>query len=270
MFAGVSGICQTSSKNRRGKAKIKTLHSISVRSNTVPYVPRQTITEKRLRGNQPSSAATTVAKDSSPFVSGIHASNDAAAKYATVVMVNPNSIENTQQTIQTSANSNDTVLNANTIVRGGIATASGAVDKSGQAQFGQTNWGSSRSTIGEGQWTVPPPVSSAFSKEATSVNNATWSRSNTDTAIYWARYQSGAEWIISSYNSTGNTLDRRTEISLQQLPTQLNGFINAQSSPFKVSSVYRLQVPGRQDVWEVRTPFDRVIYVNMNGEEVRY
>ncbi len=268
--ACLTSMAQVKSKNKKVKNPVRTSRSVRPHMDTIPLVPRQTITEKRLNGNPPFSATKIAAQDSSPFVSGIHAADNAAKKYDSVALVNPNNILNNSQPTVATGVGNDTISNPNTIVQNGIATTSGAVDKSGQAQFGQTNWGSSRSTIGEGQWTVPPPVSSAFSKDLPTIKNVTWNRSNTDTAIYWARYQSGSDWIISSYNSTGNTLDRRTEISIQQLPSQLSGFIRSQPSPFQASSVYRLQIPGRQDLYEIRTPQNRIMYVNMNGEEVKY
>lgn len=86
--------------------------------------------------------AATTTKEESPFVSGIHAAPDAKKVYDTVPPANPNSIENnTRATIATNNVQKDTVGNVNTLIESGLPTNSGALDKSGQAQFGQSNWG---------------------------------------------------------------------------------------------------------------------------------
>ncbi|MCW3109322.1 MAG: hypothetical protein JWQ09_3828, partial [Segetibacter sp.] len=123
--------------------------------------PRQTATDRYLNGpgrntstTTPGSSNTTV--NSSPFVSGIHAADNASKTFDTVA-ANRNTANN-KTTNTTIAGGNDTTFNVNTISQGGVTTNSGAVERSGQAHFGQTNWGNSRSTVGESQWTIPPPI----------------------------------------------------------------------------------------------------------------
>ena len=154
------------------------------------------------------SKTTTQAKSTSsgPFVGGIHASDNAKKTYDTLSTDSLIRINTSTEVNASSDRGNDTTFNTHTITNGNIPTNSGAVDKSGRTQFGQTNWGSSRSTIGESQWTVPPPISSSFNQEFPNAANATWSRNIRDTSVYSARYQSGASWVTSSYNMQGQPL----------------------------------------------------------------
>jgi hypothetical protein len=164
----------------------------------------------------------------------------------------------------------DTTFNVNTLSQGGVTTNSGAVDRSGQAQFGQTNWGNSRSTVGESQWTIPPPITASFNRDFPTSNNATWTRSNTDSTIYSARYQSGTQWVITNYNASGQRLDIRTAFPLLQPPRSVSVYIAKQAADFRVVTIYKLQVQGRPDVYEVETASGKKLYINNDGVEVQY
>ncbi len=267
---GLNSFSQTTTNKSKSKKSKTTLSSQTTANNSLAK-PRQTITEKYLNGNRAANEASkTAVKDSSPFVSGIHAAPNAKKVYDSIPPANPNSIEHNTRATTSTAVIGDTIANANTVIESGIPTTSGAVDKSGQTQFGQSNWGSSRGTVGESQWTVPPPVTSSFVKEYPTATNIAWIRSATDSSVYSARYKAGAEWIVSSYNATGNRLDRRTEISLQQLPQTVDTYMKGQPATFQATYINRLQIQGKPEVYEIRTKSGQVIYLDMEGREVRY
>lgn len=243
-------------------------------SSTLDVQPRQTATDRYLNG--PSGARTSApsgssknAANSSPFVGGIHAAGNASKTFDTVAN-NRNNVNNQTTANTTIRGGNDTTFNVNTISQGGVTTNSGAVDRSGQAQFGQTNWGNSRSTVGESQWTIPPPITASFNKEFPASNSATWSRNNVDTTIYSARYKSGAQWVTTNYNAAGQRLDTRTEYPLIQPPRPVSVYIAKQPVGFQVATIYKLQVQGKPDVYEIHTKTGKTIYVNNDGMEVNY
>ena len=235
--------------------------------------PRQTATDRYLNGparNGKSGAASGssgASGNANTFVSGVHAANNAAKTFDTT---HRNTYSNSQTTSTNIVGGNDTTFNSNTISQGGVSTNSGAVDRSGQAQFGQTNWGNSRGTIGESQWTIPPPITASFNKEFPASNSATWTRNNVDTTIYSARYRSGAQWVTTNYNTSGQRLDMRTEFPLLQPPRAVSVYMAKQPNGFKVQSIYQLQVQGKPDVYEVLTKTGKTIYLNTDGMETNY
>ena len=148
-----------------------------------------------------------------------------------------------------------------------MTTNSGAVDRSGQAQFGQTNWGNSRSTVGESQWTIPPPVTASFTKEFPSAGNLKWSRNNADTSIYSARYKSGDRWVTTNYSVSGQRLDTRTEVPLTLLPQNVSAYVSKMPSDLTVLTITKWEVLGKSDVYEIQTKTGKKIYVNDDGSE---
>ena len=183
---------------------------------------------------------------------------------------NRNNRTNTRNST-TIAGGNDTTFNVNTISSaGGVNTSSGAVDRSGQAQFGQSNWGTGRSTVGESQWTVPPPITASFNRDFPTSNSATWTRNSVDTTIYSAKYKSGAQWVTTNYNAQGQRIDMRTEFPLVQPPRAVTVYIAKQPANFQITTIYKLQVQGRPDMYEIETAGGKKIYINNDGMEVNY
>lgn len=206
----------------------------------------------------------------SPFVGGITAAPNAARTYDTII------------TTGTAANAgvgtivpggNDTTFNSNTIApASGVGSASGAVDRSGQSQFGQTNWGRNehRNTVGESQWTIPPPITASFNREFPEQNQATWIRNQVDTNQYSVRYKQGANWITSTYDASGTRINMRTDIPLVQPPAPVSAFIAKQPSTFQVVSISRINIQGRPEVYEIKLANGQSTYVNNEGMEVRF
>lgn len=222
-----------------------------------PEPVRQSITEKRLNGDAGKTQTT-------PFVSGIYAAPKAGKTFDSAA----------NRTAITGASTNnqmitgrDTILNRNTLNEGGIPTNSGAVDKSGQSQFGQSNW--QNNTVGESQWTVPPPVSATFNKQFGEMNNAVWSRNMGDTNMYRVRYQQNNVWIANTFTSAGQVMDTRTEIPLAQAPLGVTAYKARQPGTFEIITVNKYQPQGRPFVYELRLKDGRTIYVNEAGTEIR-
>ena len=269
-----------SKNNDKGKMSY---HSVS---DSVAVKPRETVTEQYLQGTlnkdravDTPAAGSTAAK--SPFVKGIHAAANANENFDSVNnnINNLNSVNNVNNAANVNnpnvtgkpvAAPNDTVFNANTVPDNGVLTNSGAIDRSGNAQFGQTNWGNSRSTVGESQWTVPPPITASFTKEFPTATNATWSRNSKDTSIYSARYKTGDSWVTTNYNASGQRLDMRSEVPLVLLPPAVNNYVSKMPSNLQVTGITRWQVLGKADVYEIRTRVGKTIYVNNDGAEVNY
>lgn len=285
----ITGICingySQTKKSAHHKTKAKTANSKRIKtsnnptSGTTALPPRETITEKYLkgpaRGNNTDTSATKNSADKSPFAGGVHAAAGAGEKFDTTNndidnLHNVNNGNNTNVTVRPVAAANDTTFNANTINNNGVPTNSGAVDKSGNAQFGQSNWGNSRSTVGESQWTVPPPITASFSKEFPTAGNATWSRNNKDTALFVARYKSGDTWITTNYNASGQRLDMRTEVPLVSLPQAVNAYVSKLPANLPVTTISKWQVLGKADVYEIQIKNGKTIYVNSEGTEVNY
>jgi hypothetical protein len=230
--------------------------------------PRQTVTDRYLNGPTNNRQLNNSTNNNSPFVGGIHAADKTTNTFDSVQLANPNSVSSRNATNAVIPGGNDTTFNVNTINASGVTTNSGAVDRSGQSQFGQTNWGNGRSTIGESQWTVPPPITASFNKEFPSASNATWTRNNVDTSIYSARYQSGAAWVITNYSNAGQRLDTKTEIALLQAPRPVSVYLAKQPPNFQVVSLYFLQMQGKPDMYEITTRGGKTIYINNEGMEV--
>jgi len=276
----VTGFSQTNKQNAgtinrtgttQGNSNSGTINNNTLPAGTQKVKPRQTATERRLSGPQRNSAGADSSTggntgNTSPFAGGMHAADNAAKTFDTATN-NTNNQANGNATI---AGGNDTTFNVNTVNQGGVTTNSGAVDRSGQAQFGQTNWGNSRSTVGESQWTIPPPITASFNKEFPAANTATWTRNNVDTSIYSARYQAGAAWVTANYNAAGQRLDMRTEVALLQPPRAVSIYLAKQPNNLQVAAVYKLQLQGKPDVYEIETASGKKFYINNDGMEVNY
>jgi hypothetical protein len=209
----------------------------------------------------------------SPFVSGIHAAPNADKpldKAGSNTATNAATTGNNTNHGVSVAGGNDTTFNANTINQGGVTTNSGAVDRSGQSQFGQTNWGrNNRNTVGESQWTVPPPITSSFNKQFPGANSVEWQRNNVDTTQYIARYNFGGTWVSTTYNYGGEKLSTRTEIPLVQAPRPVSVYLAKQPSTFRITTISRLQLQGKPQVYEIKTSTGKTIYINDDGMETQ-
>ena len=264
---------QKTIKNKTGKKKkIVATQPADASVSGIPLPPRQTMTEKYLKGNgADSSRGSNNIKEESPFASGMYAAPDAKKKFDSIPAPNPNNIENnTRATIAVNNVQQDSVANSNTLIESGLPTNSGAVDKSGQAQFGQSNWGASRGTVGEGQWTVPPPAMASLTHDYPNASNVSWNRNSLDSSQYAARYRAGSDWVLAFYNANGNRIDRRIEMSVEQLPQPVRGYIKNQSSNFPSSTVSKLQIQDTQQVYEVKNKDGLTIYIDENGREIRF
>lgn len=264
----INGYGQTkrSSPNKINRTKIW--------KNNATAQPRETVTERYLKGsldkngNEDTSAEKKI-DNTNPFVGGIHSSPNAGEKFDSA-NPNINNVTPTNVAVTPVAAPNDTIFNVNTVTDNSVNTNSGAVDRSGQAQFGQTNWGNNRSTVGESQWTIPPPITASFNKEFPAAASTTWSRNNTDTSIYSARYKSGDLWVTSNYNASGQRLEMRTEVPIPLLPQPVSAYISKLPANLPVTTILRWQVLGKSDVYEIKTRTGKTMYVNNNGVEVNY
>lgn len=278
----INGYGQTtrSSHNKINRAKISKNNTNSKRvynhsgDNNTTGQPRETVTERYLKGpsDKNRNADTSTGKrtgNTSPFVGGIHSSPDAGEKFDTANH-NINNVSPANVAITPVAAPNDTIFNANTVSDNSVNTNSGAIDRSGQAQFGQTNWGNNRSTVGESQWTIPPPITASFNKEFPAAASTTWSRNNTDTSIYSARYKQGDLWITTNYNASGQRLETRTEVLLHLLPKPVRAYISKLPTNLPVTTISKWQVLGKADVYEIKTKTGKTMYINNDGVEVNY
>jgi hypothetical protein len=245
--------------------------STSHQTRTTPQ-GTQSITEQRLNGPAGTTTTGSSAKtpaNETPFANGVHAADNAAKTFDSL-NTNANTIHRNTQTGVNVAAANDTTFNVNTARQNSVNTNAGAVDRSGQSQFGQTNWGrNARNTVGESQWTVPPPITSTFNKEFPAANSATWTRNNVDTTIYSARYKSGESWVTSRYNAAGERIDTRFEVPMVQAPRPVSVYLAKQPSNFRITSISRLQIEGKPEVFEIITAAGKTIYINNDGMETK-
>jgi hypothetical protein len=256
--ARTSGKAKSSTHSKRHPAPAQNAKS------STNVKPRQTITEKYLKGPQTPGSRSS---DTTPFVGGIHASPTAGEKFDSA-RLDPDLNGNPREvSVKPIAAPNDTVFNENSGSPTGVLSNSGAEDRSGNAQFGQTNWGNSRGTVGESQWTVPPPVTASFAKEFPTVNSVNWSR-NEDTSVYSVRYRTGESWVTSNYSSAGKKLDVRMEVPLFNVPTGVRNYISKLPNNLQVTTITRWQVVNRPDVYEINTRVGKVFHVNTDGQEV--
>ena len=250
-----------------GRANDRTAPIVSPRSNTRPSSGNRTNA-----GNNSSTGSggniNAKAAPKSPFAGGIQAAPNAARTYDTITNNRPANT-GTVGTIITGGN--DTTFNVNTLNNNGVGTNSGAVDRSGQSQFGQTNWGrNDRNTVGESQWTIPPPITASFSREFPAQSNVAWMRSRVDTNTYDVRFKSGANWVTSVYDATGNRINMRTEVPLQQPPTPVSSYMGKQPANIKIVSINRFQMQGRPEVFELKLSNGETTYVNNDGIEIKF
>ncbi len=257
-------------KTTNGKPTMTGQPAYSSSDSSQYLKPRQTATDRYLNGTERSNSVPATSAGASPFAGGVHPADNASKSFDTITRVaNEKAFNQTNKT--TVRGGNDTTFNVNTTMsQGGVTTNSGAVDRSGQAQFGQSNWGTGRSTVGESQWTVPPPITASFNKEFPASNSTTWTRNNTDTSIYSAKYRSGTQWVTTNYNAAGVRLNTRTEFPLIQPPVPVSAYMAKQPAGFRAATIYKLQVQGRPDVYEIETASGKKIYINNDGMEVNY
>jgi len=271
LFICITSYSQTTTSQNKRTKTAKHLKKNTIQPSLPAAQPRITITEQYLKGTggkyQNTDTAAKSKGNKSPFAGGIHAAADAGEKFDTVSSITNNAAPENIAGVPVAA-PNDTVFNSNTINNNGITTNSGAVDRSGQAQFGQTNWGNSRSTVGQSQWTIPPPVSASFSKEFPTAGDLFWTRNSTDTSLYSARYKSGDRWVTSNYNTSGQRLDMRTEVPLTLLPQRVNAYISKLPANLPVTTISKWQVLGKADVYEIQTKTGKTIYVTDEGTEI--
>ncbi len=270
----INSYSQTKKNSHKKKIHSKALNNNSNQISSTNQIakPRETATDRYLKGPANKNGNADTSKNTAnknPFAGGIHAAANAGEKFDTLHSDANNA--NTQNVTGTSAaSSNDTVFNTNTVTNNGLNTNSGAVDRSGQAQFGQTNWGNSRSTVGESQWTIPPPVTASFTKEFPSAGNLTWTRNNRDTSIYSARYKSGDTWVTTNYSVAGQRLDMRTEMPLTLLPQPVSAYLAKLPNNLQVSTISKWQVYGKPNVYEIQIRTGKTLYVNEEGAEVHH
>jgi hypothetical protein len=62
----------------------------------------------------------------------------------------------------------------------------------------------------------------------------------------------------------------RTEVPLVQPPRPVSVYLAKQPASFKAATIYRLQVPGKDDLYEIETAGGKRIYINNDGMEVSY
>ena len=234
-----------------------------------PVAPGRTSTSTNSAKAAPTESTSTP-KSESPFVGGIHPAKDAAKTFDTLnAATGATSNASAQAGITTtSVVGTDTIHNVNTTIENGVSTNSGAVDKSGQSQFGQTNWGrNSRNTVGESQWTVPPPVTTAFRRDFPDAASTTWRKNLTDSSLYFARYRSGANWAYTTYNANGERVSTHIEIPLVQAPRSVSVYLAKQPDDVRLTSISRLQMEGKPEVYEIKTSNGKTIYINNDGVE---
>jgi hypothetical protein len=278
---------RTATTSNRNAAPVNsTMVNSKAASQSTKSEARQTITEQRLNtSSQGISFEKKNSEKETPFVSGIHAATDenptmqsGSANNSNVTnptggnanTLNANNIGSNIHNGTNVAGGNDTTFNVNTTNQNGVNTNAGAVDRSGQSQFGQTNWGrNNRNTVGESQWTVPPPITASFNKQFPDVSGAQWTRNNGDTSIYAVRYKAGANWASSRYNAAGDRLDTRIDIPLVQAPRPVSVYLAKQADDFRITSISRLQIQGKPELYEIRTASGNTIYVNNDGMETR-
>lgn len=278
-FSGISQVRpatipgKTVEKKSIGNNTNQTINSTEItpvngRSSATTGQPGRTITDKYLNAGHPVPGKGAVAnvEAQQPFIGGIYAPGTVVQTVDTF----QSKLMNVNNLATTIPGGNDTTFNSNSINTRGVGTNSGAVDLSGQAQFGQTNWGRSRSTVGVSQWTVPPPITATFSNEFPEAKSATWQRNDTDSSVYAARYRSGANWITTSYNSLGQRLDTRTEYPLVQPPRAVMVYAAKQPKGFSPVTIFKLQIQGKPDVYEIRSNTGKIVYVNTEGMEVEF
>jgi hypothetical protein len=260
---------KTKSTNQTNKSKTV---SKPTDSQAVPITQKAAATTNtKQREGDKASGASGNSSAKSPFVGGIHAAPNAdkTLNKASNNTANGNgsTANNTNHGV-TVPGGNDTTFNVNTINQGGVTTNSGAVDKSGQSQFGQTNWArNNRNTVGESQWTVPPPITASFNKQYPGANSIEWQRNNVDTTQFIARYNFGGTWVSTTYNNGGEKLSTRTEIPLVQAPRPVSVYLAKQPSTFTITEISRLQLQGKPQVYEIKTSTGKTIYVNDDGME---
>jgi hypothetical protein len=268
---------KTKSANTANSSKTVSKQTSGTSSETVPStrnVSTPANTTSTPTNNSANNSGNSAEK--SPFVSGVHAAPNAS----TTLSKGDNNTSNNNTGVGNTGNNNnrggsiaggnDTTFNANTINQGGVTTNSGAVDRSGQSQFGQTNWGrNNRNTVGESQWTVPPPITSSFNKQFPGANSVEWQRNNVDTTQFIARYNFGGTWVSTTYNNGGEKLSTRTEIPLVQAPRPVSVYLAKQPSTFRVTTISRLQLQGRPQVYEIKTSTGKTIYINDDGMETQ-
>ncbi len=199
--------CALPAFTQSNRSPIKKADNTSTRSGTL------NATKNKMK-------AATTASPSTPFASGIYAAPNAAKTFDTL---------KTKVTAENNRFSplivSDTTFNAR---------VQGTSNPPG-TQFGQTNWGDGRGTVGASQWTVPPPITYSFKRDYPAAENANWSRNATDTSIFSARYKADGFWVTSDYNLKGERVGTSTEMPVLQPPAVVRSYIAQQPAGFKDS-----------------------------------
>ncbi len=139
----------------------------------------------------------------------------------------------------------------------------------GNTAQGQNTWG--RNTLGEAQWKPLPSVSSGFARDFPGVNGAEWRRDAADTLNYAARFRTGNNWAITTYNPSGTRLETRTEFTVSELPRPVALFRDKQGkNTLDIKQVSRIDRPSRPSLYAVHLGTGRIVYVNEQGLTEEY
>lgn len=134
----------------------------------------------------------------------------------------------------------------------------------GNASQGQNTWG--RNTIGEAQWSPTSNVTAGFSRDYPGINGAEWRRDIRDSLNYAARFRSGNNWSVTTYDPSGVRIETRINYTMPDMPRPVTLYKDKLGKSLTdIRQVTRIERPSLPAMYEVQLNSGRVLYLNEQG-----
>jgi hypothetical protein len=113
---------------------------------------------------------------------------------------------------------------------------------------------------------IPIAITNHFSSNYPGASQVNWSNKGNN---YMARYMSGPYWTTTTYTPKGTVVETKTFMPAAQAPKAVMIYKNANPS-FVVGDVIKLELPGKQPVYQVQVENGQYVYLNDIGLKVKF
>lgn len=113
---------------------------------------------------------------------------------------------------------------------------------------------------------LPPGLEKRFATDFPTATKVTWSKRKGN---HVARYYTGDYWTTTTYTPQGKIVETRTFIPVAQAPQPVVVYRQANPS-VNIADVVRLELPGKEPVYQVRVEKGQYVYLNQSGVRVNF
>ncbi len=111
---------------------------------------------------------------------------------------------------------------------------------------------------------LPPGISKHFATTYPGATKVVWTQPK---GKYRAKYLSNGYWTTTTYTPQATVVETRTFIPVAKAPQPVIIYKEANPS-ITIADIIRLELPGKETLYKVRTAPGRYVYVNETGTKV--